>query len=150
MHAHHRERDGAVVDDPDNHDTHVATGGPTRVDAEPKVAEQEGVQGGGVPANQVVDQAFDLPGRRTDFTGFRSARGVTETEQDVLHLTVGHVRLFLEKSVQQSHGSAQVEDGFLEVLQGLLSAKHGFQGLAEAMAVQVSTCLGHVKFGPGQ
>ena len=150
MHAHHRERDGPVIDDADNHDAHVAASGPPRVDAEPEVAEQEGVQGGRIAADQVIDQAFDLSGRRTDFTGFRSARGVAKTEQNVLHFTVGDVGLFLEQAVKQGHRAAQVEHGFLQLLQSLLSAEHRFQGLPEAVVVQVSAGLGHVEFGPGQ
>jgi hypothetical protein len=52
------------------------------------VAEEEGVQGGGVPANLIVDQAFDLAGCCSDFAGFCGTGRITEAEQNVFNFAV--------------------------------------------------------------
>ena len=93
------------------------------------MAEQEGVQGGGVSADRVVDQAFDLAGRRTDFTlPQRSSRHGDGA--GCAPLPHGTRVIFLEQAVQQGHGSAQMEDGFLEMLKAF-SARSTVQGLAK-------------------
>ena len=88
MHAHHGEGDGTVVDDADNHHAHVATSRPACVNAEPEVAEEEGVQGGGVAPNQVVDQAFDLAGCCSDFASLCGTGRIAKAEQNVLNFAV--------------------------------------------------------------
>ncbi|DAC16138.1 MAG TPA: hypothetical protein D7I01_06240 [Candidatus Poseidoniales archaeon] len=110
------------------------------------MTEQEGVQGGGVSADQVVNQAFDLTGRHADFACFRCTCRVAQTEQNVLDLAVRHVRLFLEQAMQQGHGTSQMKHRFLEVFEGLLRAKNGLQRTAEAVAVQVRASFCDVKF----
>ena len=113
------------------------------------MAEQEGIQRGGVTADHVFKQVLDLLGGSSNVPDFGCCRGFAELVEDAFGFLKGNV-LVHQQAVEHGDASTKVKDVLFQLFKSLFCTTQGFLRLAELMETEVNLHLAEVHFGLGK